>query len=106
MRAYCCARRTTVVVVGPCVTNGHCTSRKALSFGARPWCDVPAVASKNEPAFAWHARARHCARCISGGGAARELAVSARRAALGVVGPCPMKSQCTGGEPLSFGTRL
>jgi len=37
-------RRATLVVVGPCVTNGHYTSRKPLSFGARPWCDVPDAA--------------------------------------------------------------
>ena len=42
-----CARRAALVVVGPCAINGHYTSRKPLSFGARPWCDVPAAASKN-----------------------------------------------------------
>ena len=41
------ARRAGLVAVVPCTTNGHCTSRKPLSFGARPWCDVPAAASKN-----------------------------------------------------------
>ena len=66
----------------------RCTGERPLSFGARPWCDVPAAASKNQPAVAWHARARHCARCLSGGGAARKLAARARRAALVVVGSC------------------
>ena len=43
--------------------------------------------------------------CISGGGATRELAASARCGALVVVGPCPMKGHCAGGKPLSFGAR-
>ena len=48
--------------------EGHCTGGRPLSFGARPWCDVRAVTSNAQPAFAWHARKRHCAGCLSGGG--------------------------------------
>ena len=62
------ARRAALVVVGLCLILGHCTAKRPLSFCARPWYDVPA-----QPAFAWHARARHCAGCLSGGSAAREL---------------------------------
>ena len=99
------ARRAALVVVGPRAANAHCSSWKPLSSGARPWCDVPAAASKNEPAFAWHMQARHCGRCLSGGGAVREIAACARRAVLVVVGLCPVKGHCTGGKPLSFGAR-
>ena len=67
--------------------KGHCTGGRPLSFGARPWCDVRAVTSNAQPAFAWHANERHCAGCLSGGGETRELAARARRAALAVIGP-------------------
>ena len=62
-----------------------------LSFGARPWCDVPAAASNAKPAPRGLRRRRACARCLWGGGAALELAARARRAALVVVGSCPSK---------------
>ena len=45
-----------MAVVGLCYMQGHCTGERPLSFGARPWCDVPAAVSKVQPAFAWHAR--------------------------------------------------
>ena len=79
--------------------------RKASLFRARPWCDVRAVTSNAQPAFAWHARKRHCAGCLSGGGEIRELAARARRAALVVVVLRTMEGHCTGGRPLSFGAR-
>ena len=79
---YAGARRVTLVVVGPCPMEGHCTSGRPPSFVARPWCDVSAAASNPQPAFAWQVRARLCAGCLSGGGAARELVARARRAAL------------------------
>ena len=56
--------------------------REASLFGARPWCDVRAVTSNTQLAFAWHARKRHCAGCLSGGGETRELASRACRATL------------------------
>ena len=93
-------------MVAPRTRQGHCTGERPLSFGARPWCDVPAAASKNQPAFAWHVRANHCAHCLSGGGASRKLSARARRGALVVVGPCTRKGHCTGERPLSFGVRL
>ena len=49
-------------------------------------CDVRAVTSNAQPAFAWHANKRHCAGCLSGGGETRELAARARRAALVAIG--------------------
>ena len=67
------ARRASLIVVGPCTRQGHCRVKRSLSFGAPPWCHVPAAASQNQPAFAWHARARYCACCFSGGDAAHEL---------------------------------
>ena len=71
------ARRAALVVVGFCAMKGHCTGGRPLSFGARPWCDVRAVTSNAQPAFAWHARKRHCAGCLSGGGRTRKLAARA-----------------------------
>ena len=72
------ARRGALVVVGPCPMKGHCAGGKPLSFGARPWRDVPDAAFQNEPAFAWHARARKRAYYLSDRGAACELAAAAR----------------------------
>ena len=40
-----CARLASLVVVGLWRTKGHCVGERPLSFGARPWCDVPASAS-------------------------------------------------------------
>ena len=68
------ARRAALVVIGLRTTGGHITSGGHLSFGARPWCDVRAVTSNVQPAFAWHARKRRCAGCFSGGGETRKLA--------------------------------
>ena len=65
------ARRATQVSIIPNFLKGHCTGEGALSFGARPWCDAPAAASNAKPAFAWHARERHCAGYLSGEGGAR-----------------------------------
>ena len=89
-------------MVGLCTRQGHCTGERLLSVGARPWCDAPVAASENQPAFAWHARARHCARCLLVGGAARELAARAHRAALIVAGSCTKQGHCTGVRPLSL----
>jgi hypothetical protein len=75
-----------------------------LSFGARPWCDVPAMASNISAA--WLARRRRGgARCLWGGGAALELSSRARRAALAVIGSCLVERCCTGETALSFGAR-
>ena len=102
----CRARgRAALVVIAFCTMEGHCTGGRPLSFGARPWCDVRAVTSNAQPAFAWHARKRHCAGCLSGGGETRELAARARRAALVVICLRTMEGHCTGGRPLSFGAR-
>ena len=99
------ARRAARVVVVPCVTEGHGTGKRPLSFGARLRCDVTAAASNAQPTFAWRARVRHCARCLLGGGAARALAARARRAALVVVELFTIKGHCTGRRALSFGAR-
>ena len=82
-----------------------CTGERPLSFGARPWCDVPAAASNAKPAPRVARRRRAGARCLWGGDAALELAVRARRAALVVVGSCLIERHCTGERPLSFGAR-
>ena len=53
--------------------EGHCTGERSLSFGARPWCDVRAVAFNTQPAFAWHTRAIATALVVT-----REVAKYAR----------------------------
>ena len=70
--------------------------RKASLLRHAALVPMPAAASNNQPSFAWHARVRHCAHCLLGGGAARELAARARRAALVVVDPCTSQSHCIG----------
>ena len=92
-------------MVVSCITDGHCTDERPLFFGARPWCEVPAVASQNQPASAWHARARHFAHCLSGGGAARELTTRAPRAALVAVGLRTRQGHCTRERSFSVGAR-
>ena len=76
------ARRKALVVIGPRTMEGHCAGERPLFFIARPWCDVLDVASNPQSAFAWHARERHYAGCLSGGSVAREVAARTRRAAL------------------------
>ena len=66
-----------LIVIGLCTIEGYCTGGRPLSLGARPWCDVRAVASNAHPAFAWHVNRRHCTGCLSGGGETRELAARA-----------------------------
>ena len=100
VRAPCraaCDRPSTIEV--------YCTGGRLLSFGARPWYDVRAVASNAHPAFAWHANNRHCAGCLSGDSETRQIAARTRRAALVVVGLRTMEWYFTGGRPLSFGAR-
>ena len=50
-------------------------------------------------------RVSHCARRLSGGGVARELATRAHGTALVVVGTCPMKGHCASEMALCFGAR-
>ena len=59
------ARRAALVVVCPYPMQGHCTDERPLSFGARPWCDVPATASNAHLAFAWRAHVRATALAVS-----------------------------------------
>ena len=99
------ARRATLAAIDLCTTRGQCTVEMPLSFGARPWCDVRAVASNAQPAFTWHMRKRHCAGCLSGGGKSRELAARARRAALVTTILRTMERYRTRKKHLSFGAR-
>ena len=99
-RAPCC---TGVIYPNP--IQRRRTGERPLSLSAPPWYDVPAAASNTQPTFASHMRTRRCAGCLSGGGAARELAARARRAVMAVVGLCCMQGHCTGERPLSFGAR-
>ena len=59
------ARRAALGVVAPCTIKRYCTSKRPLSLGARPWCDVPAAASNTQPAFAWQTRGRVTALAVS-----------------------------------------
>ena len=58
-------RRAGRVVVGPRSIEGHCTGGKPLSFGARPWNDVPAAASTLRSRLSRDARARATALAVS-----------------------------------------
>ena len=46
------ARLGALVAIGSSTAEEYCTGRRPLSFGARPWCDVPAMASNAQPALA------------------------------------------------------
>ena len=70
-------RRAALVAIGLLATEGQCTGGRPLSFGTRPWCNVRAVTSNAQPAFAWHANEFHCGGCLSGCGRTRELAARA-----------------------------
>ena len=59
------ARGAALVVVALCMIQGHCTSEKPLSVGARPCCDVPAAASSTQQTFARGARERATALAVS-----------------------------------------
>ena len=99
-------RRAALAVVGPCSLQGHYTSERHLPFGATPCSDMPAAASNKQPACACaHTRSRHCARSLSGGGAAHALATRARRAILVVLGPLPLKGHITSERPLPYGAK-
>ena len=101
-----CALRGTLVGVGPCSTKAPCASETALILGARPRSDMPAAASNEQPAFAReHMRTRHCVLSLSEGGAARALAVCARRAALVGVVLCPVEAHYGSDSVLSLGAR-
>ena len=85
--------------------NWQFASGRPLSFGARPWCDVRAVASNTHPAFALQANRRHCAGCLLGGGVTRKLAARVRRAALVAIGPLNIERPRTGKRPLILSVR-
>ena len=95
------ARRAALVAISLRIMKGYCTGGRALSSGARPWCDVRAVISNAQPAFTWHANKRHC----PGDGETRQLFARARRAVLVVVSLCAVERYCTGGRLLSYGER-
>ena len=100
---YARARRGALDVLGSPFVEGRRAGERHLSFGVRPWCDVPAAASSAKPAPRATQRRRTCALSVWGGGAARELATCARRAALVVLGRHCVEERCAGERPLSFG---
>ena len=99
------ARRVALAAFSSCAMEGHCIGVRPLSFGTRPWCDVRAVTSNEQPAFAWHAHKHHRGGCVSGGYKTRKVVACARRVALAAFGPCAMEGHYIGGRPLSFGVR-
>ena len=60
-RAHC----TALTVIGLHAMEGHYTGERPLFFCAPPWCDVRAVASNTQPAFAWHTHVRVPLRWLS-----------------------------------------
>ena len=76
-----------------------------LSFGVRPWCNVPAAVFNTKPAPRVTQRRRICALCVRGGGAARKLSTRARRGALFVLGRRFVEGRRAGERHLPFGVR-
>ena len=74
------ARRAKLIMIGVGSVIWRCTDDRRVFIGARPWCDVPAVASNTKPDAS--CRRRVGARCLGGGGVLLELAERARRAKL------------------------
>ena len=99
-------RRAALAVVGLDPYEERCTDRRLVSFGVRPWCDVPAAASNTKPACACDVRKRDdWAHCPGRGGAARKLVARACRAALVVVDLDHTKGRCIGRRLVSSGAR-
>ena len=84
------ARYATLVVASLYPYERALRQRESLSFGARPWYNVPAAASNAKPAPRVTQRRRAAARCLWEGGAALKLSERARRAALVVIKRCPI----------------
>ena len=80
-------RRVALVVVAIHSVERCYIGKRPRSFGARPWCDVPAAVSNTKPAPRATQRRRTCALCLClwEGGAASEPAPRARRGALVVL---------------------
>ena len=57
-----CRARVVPRCFGPCFMEWRCAGERPLSFDARPWYDVPAVASNAKPVphVAWSRRAFAC----------------------------------------------
>ena len=98
-----CARRGALVVLGRHFVEERRAGEKHLSFGMRPWCDVPAAASSATPAPRVIQLRCTCALCVWGGGAARELATRARRGALVVLEGRFVQGRRAGERHLSIG---
>ena len=95
------ARRAALVVVASHTTQGHRTSERPLSFGARPYCDVPAVASNTQKAFAWRSHERTTVLAVSREEARHSSTTRAYRAAPVVIMSRTIQGHCTGEIHLS-----
>ena len=102
LRLAASAHRAALVVVGLSRMQEHCLGGRPLSFGARPWCDVPAAASNAKPAPRVSRGAGELALSVPGGVGTLRLAARARRAALVLVGPCLFKGYLAGKRPLNL----
>ena len=77
-----CARHASFVEFGFCRMEAHRTSETALSLGARPCSDVPAVVSNEQPAYACaHTQTRHHALSLGRRRSRRACGVRAPRLA-------------------------
>ena len=85
------ARCAALVGIDPLTVEGRRTSDRALSFGARPWCHTPLAHGRLVCACV-HMRARHLARSLWGGGAARALAARTCRTAWVGIGPLALEA--------------
>jgi len=95
------ARRAKLIMIGVGSVIWRCTDDRRVFIGARPWCDVPAVASNTKPDAS--CRRRVGARCLGGGGVLLELAERARRATLLMVGVGPVIWRCADERRVFFG---
>ena len=99
------ARRAALVILVPYRMKGHYTSERALSFDARPCCDVPAAVSRK-------AGLSVCTHAIA---TLRLLSLGRRRStcARGACSPhragcnrsMPFEGHCTSEKALSFGAK-
>ena len=101
------ARRAALVVVGSCSIEGRCAGERRLSFGARPWCDMPAASSSAKLAAACQASAsvRMRSRSLRRRRSTRACCCCARRAPLVVVVPCSIEWRRASERPLYFDAR-
>ena len=94
-----------MVVIGPCATEGHCTSERP-PIRCKTVLRLACFGLQHTAGFrVTNARARHFAGYLLDGGAARAPATRARCVALVLIGPCTPEGHRTSGMPLPIGAK-